>query len=59
MNQAERARPRMTAKIEASAPKFPPLRMFGPVMAGVIMESTLFPETAKPNTLPSTKFQAQ
>ena len=49
-----------TAMMEASAPKFPPVRISGPLILGRMSEYILeWPDTANPKMVPWVKFHAQ
>ena len=53
MRRAERREPMMTATMEASAPKGPPVMISGPEISGMNRLSlALPPETANPRMLP-------
>ena len=60
MNHTESSVPSTTVRMEASAPKTPPVRMSGPLVAACSSETPASPpETAKPKMLPWKKFQDQ
>ena len=59
-NQAVMARPTTEERTDASAPKAPPVSQSGPETSGCSQEAPAsVPDTAKPKTLPWTKFQDQ